>query len=224
MDIQKWIAEAEACGPNYHPTIAEGPAVNNETQPPDGGRRGRAARRKHEGAPLASLDLAQPGRSSRKRKRDCPSADGSHQDAPSRSRSTEYRELKRADQRHAPAIGSSAATDGSSEPPTSSSASLSSRASAHKALAEPTYERRSRCKTRDNRYELQDGKQGTRRRPKTGTGRQYKARTKAARRGKTSAAIIHNFCASNVAQDRLTVGDQFPSYELTNTCPLATPL
>ena len=91
--------------------------------------------------------------------------------------------------------GSQAYAD--SPPHTSSSSSI--------PLDEPpakSYKRRPRHRTKANRYDLKDvGK--TKARAKEPSSRQRK---KQKRREKTGGALLHSFSATNVAQERLTVG------------------
>ncbi len=66
-----------------------------------------------------------------------------------------------------------------------------------------SYERRSRHKTREDRYELkQDGKRPAKKQKKTGAAGKDRKRK---RREKSGNTLMHDFTASNVAQDRLTV-------------------
>lgn len=66
-----------------------------------------------------------------------------------------------------------------------------------------SYERRSRHKTREDRYDLkQDGKRPAKKQKKTGTAGNDRKRKRKEKSGNT---LMHDFTASNVAQDRLTV-------------------
>lgn len=66
-----------------------------------------------------------------------------------------------------------------------------------------SYERRPRHKTRENRYEVkQDGKRPAKKPKKTGTAGKERKRIRSKKSGNT---LMHDFTASNVAQDRLTV-------------------
>ena len=66
------------------------------------------------------------------------------------------------------------------------------------------YERRSRHRTRKNRYELKEVKE-TRKQKKTKNEDTSKKERKRKRKEKSGAALMHDFTAQNVAHDRLTV-------------------
>jgi len=66
-----------------------------------------------------------------------------------------------------------------------------------------SYERRSRHKTREDRYDLkQDGKRSAKKQKKAGAAGTDRKRKRKEKSGNT---LMHDFTASNVAQDRLTV-------------------
>ncbi len=68
-----------------------------------------------------------------------------------------------------------------------------------------SYERRSRHKTREDRYDLKkpdDAREKRRSTKKEGAEKRHKPRK---RKEKSGAALVHDFAAQNVAQDRLTV-------------------
>lgn len=66
------------------------------------------------------------------------------------------------------------------------------------------YERRSRHRTRKNRYELKEVKEAKKRKKKKNKDTSNKER-KRKRKEKSGAALMHDFTAQNVAHDRLTV-------------------
>ena len=214
MDIRKWLAEAEAdqADPRGAPTAKHHAAASAEpTKRLE--QRARVSRPKHtkDRRILESRGLSNSPRLPKKRRRECisstnlwdespPNGPNGDQVGPTRCGGSNTR-----DDRQSGLWSSSVATDGSSEPPTPSSERTSPLRS-RPATPEPRYERRARHKTRDDRYILQNEQPGKKRRRTDGAGRQRKARKSVARRGKTSEAIVQNFSASNVAQDRLTVG------------------
>lgn len=70
-----------------------------------------------------------------------------------------------------------------------------------------TYERRSRHKTKEDRYELKHSKAAVKQKRDTKDRKKGDAKRvkKSKLRKKSGAALVHDFAAHNVAQDRLTV-------------------
>ena len=73
------------------------------------------------------------------------------------------------------------------------------------------YERRSRYKTREDKYSLKQKGQPSMKKPRDGIVKKSKKRK---RKEKSGNALMHDFAASNVAKDRLTVSE--PIRSVTN--------
>ena len=65
-----------------------------------------------------------------------------------------------------------------------------------------SYRRRPRHRTKETRYDLKDGRKSKAKDKRPSKKKQKKQK----KREKTAGAILHNFSATNVAQERLTVG------------------
>ena len=210
MDVCKWLAETETLRAASSTASSDKQFIATDTAPTKIGKKGLQARDRRSTHVRASPSPGQGGRSHRNGKgKRVPTGDPKPRSAScSTPRKDTPSKTRENDGDDSGSLTSSAATDGSSEPPQPSAASHSSEGTVRQA-PEPTYERRARRRTREDRYVLKNDKHGRRLQQKDGVGRRRKARKSAVRRGKTSEAIIHNFSASNVAQDRLTVGGFF---------------
>lgn len=94
--------------------------------------------------------------------------------------------------------------DDSASQPSSASPDTSALNSISREKPNKDYERRSRHRTRENRYELKEVKEAKKRKKKKNEDAPKKER-KRKRKEKSGAALMHDFTAQNVAHNRLTV-------------------
>ena len=214
MDVRKWLVETEA--PRLRrssPSSSVGNVSVDGTPAPYAGR--MFAAQTHRPKRCKTHHLAKPvkpGQSEqthgKRRRVERPASDSAAETASSHdnAKGAKKRAKLQVDNgRRSSSLPSSAATNRSSD----LAASEPRRPSPESSVAEfvePKYERRARRKTREDCYVLKDDKQSRRLKPTDAPARRREGRKKSARRGKTSEALVHSFAASNVAQDRLTVG------------------
>ena len=221
MDVQKWLSETTPPRVDDPPPSLREKRKRKRHQQPASRKRQLASEDREEVASVRSSDHGNrgPPRKKRQFKQTHESVHRRRVQLPGATAITAPSRRNEVSAGLSRSLTSGAVEDGSSDRSTSVSATLILR-ELTPVRSQPKYERRARHKTRSDRYELKDGKQSKSRKQRSSGERRRGPRKSIPRRGKTSEALVHNFSASNVAQDRLTVSTH---WNTTSSCALQVP-